>query len=126
MDDNILDQLSRTDAYHYRMKARAVALLRQDLEYYNALVSRDALPSFLPRIFCSGDLKRQWVNQRNELNALEHRHGAPLMPDVTEFTTILFDDDNSLFNDFIIVDESDEDGYSVTEEDDGEPYEYYK
>ncbi len=126
MDDNILDQLSRMEVYHYHMKARTIAFLRQDLEYYNALISRDISPSFLPRIFCSGDLKRQWVNQRNKLNAIEHRHGAPLMTDVTKFTKILSDDDNSLFNNFIIVEEFDEDGYPVIKEDDGEPYEYYK
>ena len=48
------------------------------------------------------------------------------MPDVTESTTIVSDNENSLFNDFIIVEEIDEDGYPVIEEDDDEPYEYYK
>ena len=124
--DNILHQLSRTEAYRYRMKARALALLRRDLEFYNQLVDRDVSPSFLPRPFVNGDLKRQWVTQRNDLNAFEHSHGAPLMPDVTESTTIVSDNENSSFNDFIIVEEIDEDGYPVIEEDDGEPYEYYK
>ena len=124
--DLILDQLSRSEEYRYHMKSREVRFLRRDLEFYNALADHEAPLSFLPRIFCSGELKRQWVKKRNDLNAIDHQYGAPLMPNVTKNTKIVIDDDDSLFNDFIIVNEFDENGYPVVEEDDGEPYEYYK